>query len=55
MSLDTALASATYTYSLRHYRANVGPARFIPFEMTHDADPATALRALTAKLRAVSA
>lgn len=44
-------AIAGYAYSLRHYRANVGRARFTPFEMGHGPTPTLALRALEKKLR----
>ena len=48
---DLYTASARYCYSLRHYRENVGPSRYVPFEMAHSDTPAAALRALAAKLR----
>jgi hypothetical protein len=51
---DLYTATASYTYSLRHYRENVGRARSVPFEMTHNADPAVALRALAARLRGLA-
>lgn len=48
---DLYTATATYCYSLRHYRANVGKARFTPFEMAHAEDPTEALIALADQLR----
>ena len=48
---DLYTATASYAYSLRHYRENVGPARFTPFEMAHADSPAAALRELAARLR----
>jgi hypothetical protein len=48
---DGYTASAEYCYSLRYYRANVGPARSIPFEMETGPTPAAALHALAARLR----
>ena len=50
---DMVTATASYCYSLRHYREHVGPARSTPFEMAHGADPVTALVALAAILAAL--
>ena len=44
--LDFYTAIASYSYSLRHYREHVGPARFCPFEMEHEATPTEAYLAL---------
>lgn len=48
-------ASATYRWSLRYYRANVGPARSVPFELGHGPTPTAALVALAEKLEALNA
>jgi hypothetical protein len=48
---DFYTAIASYAWSLRHYRDNVGKARFTPFEMDHGPTPAAALRALAETLR----
>lgn len=48
---DVYTASATYCWSLRHYREHVGKARSIPFEMAHAATPTEALSALADLLR----
>lgn len=47
---DLYTATASYCYSLRHYREHVGRARFTPFEMAHDDTPAAALLALAERL-----
>lgn len=49
---DLYTATASYCYTLRHYRLNVGKARFVPFEMAHDKTPAEALWSLADLLRA---
>lgn len=48
-------ASATYRYSLRYYRANVGPARSVPYEQAHAPTPTAALTALAERLEALNA
>jgi hypothetical protein len=52
--IDFYAAIASYSYSLRHYRQNVGSARFCPFEMAHAASPAEAYLALAEALEARS-
>jgi len=47
-------APASYTYSLRHYRLNVGRARFVPFVMTRADTPTAALLALADGLEGVT-
>lgn len=47
---DFYTATASYSSSLRHYRENVGKARFCPFEMAHEPTPVAALQALAAAL-----
>lgn len=48
---DHYTAVASYAYSLKHYRANVGPARYAPFDMQHRPTPAAALHALALRLQ----
>lgn len=43
---DLYTATASYCYSLRHYREHVGRARFVPFEMAHAPTPDAALIAV---------
>jgi hypothetical protein len=44
-------ASATYGYSLAHYRANVGRARYCPYYYAHAKSAPEALTELAALLR----
>lgn len=48
---DIYTATASYSYSLRHYRENVGKARYAPYVTEQANDPITALRRLTTRLR----
>lgn len=52
---DLYTATASYSYSLRYYRENVGPARSTPFEMEHADSPAAALQALASALQDLAA
>ena len=47
---DLVFASALYGYSLRHYRENVGKARYCPFYSAHGETAVEALHGLAAQL-----
>lgn len=49
--LDMFTATASYCYSLHHYRENVGKARFCPFEQRHAPTMLEAVLALGDALR----